>query len=302
MEASLSPGARLRQRIAQNRILVAPGAYDALTARMVEHAGFDAVYFTGAGLHYTSLASPDFGLLSMTEMVDRARQIVEAVSVPVIADIDNGYGGVLNVARAIRAYESAGVAGVHMEDQSFPKRCGLLAGKTLVSTEEMVQKIRAAREARRDPGFVIMARCDAFILHGLDELIERGRAYLEAGADVLFVEAAGTSAEDLAAVGRAVDAPLITDMVEGSNSPWLSAGELEAMGYDIVIFPNSLTRMFARLGLDLLQTLKESGTTTAWHDRMFSFSQLLDLLGLERIMEFERRTTEGPVQTGGEAR
>lgn len=298
MTDALTPGARLRRLIARDEILVAPGAYDALTARLVERSGFEAVYFTGAGLHYTSLATPDFGLLTLTEMAQRAAQIAHAVDLPLIADVDNGYGGVLNVARAVQEFEWAGVAGVHMEDQAFPKRCGLLAGKSLISTDEMVQKIHAARVARRDPDFVIMARSDAFPLFGLDELIARGRAYVEAGADVFFVEAAGTSAADLEAVARAVDAPLITDMVEGSNSPWLSAGELECMGYDIVIFPNSLTRLFARVGLELLSSLRESGTTTAWHDRMFSFGELLDLLGLEQLVELERSLMAEPARGG----
>lgn len=289
-----SPGEKLRRLMASGRILVAPGAYDALTARMVERAGFDAVYFTGAGMSYTSIAQADMGLITMTEMVERAAQIARTVSIPVIADIDNGYGGVLNVFRTIQEFERAGIAGVHMEDQTFPKRCGQLAGKALISTDEMVQKIRAALAARRSPSFVIMARSDAFTLGGLEEVIARGRAYIEAGADVFFVEAAGASAADLEAVGRAIDAPLITDMVEGAGAPFLSAGELEQMGYDIVIFPNSLTRLFARVGLELLATLKETGTTRSWQEKMFTFPELLDLLDLDRLVRLEAELMAGP--------
>lgn len=285
----MTPGAKLRELIQSDKIVVAPGAYDALTARLVEHAGFSAVYFTGAGLSYTSLARPDFGLLTMSEMVTRAGQLARAVDVPVLADIDSAYGGVLNVMRTIEEFEKAGIGGVHIEDQTFPKRCGLLAGKSLISTEEMVQKIRAAVAARRDPDFVIMARSDAFVIGGLDELIDRGKAYVEAGADVFFVEAAGTSVADLEAVAQAIDAPLITDMVEGGKAPFLSADELEGMGYDIVIFPNSLTRVFARIGLELLQTLRKTGTTKSWEDRMFSFPELLDLLGLDEVLAIEDR-------------
>lgn len=287
----MTPGSQLRQLIQDGKILVAPGAYDALTARLVEHAGFSAVYFTGAGLSYTSLARPDLGLLTMTEMVTRAAQIVRAVNIPVISDIDNGYGGVLNVVRTIEEFERAGVAGVHIEDQTFPKRCALIAGKSLISTEEMVHKIKAAVSARRDPNFVIMARSDAFALGGQDEIIARGKAYATAGADVFFVEAAGTSASDLAAIAQAIDIPLITDMVEGGQAPFLSAGELEKMGYDIVIFPNSLTRVFARVGLDVLATLRETGTTQTWQPRMFSFPDLLELLGLSKMIELENELT-----------
>lgn len=283
--------ARLRDLIARNSILVAPGVYDALTARLAQQAGFEAIYFTGAGMSYTSLAQPDLGLITMTEMAHRAGQIAQTVDLPVISDVDTGYGGVLNVARTIQMFERAGIAGVHIEDQTFPKRCGQLAGKALISVTEMTHKIRAAAIARQDDDFVIMARSDAFALEGLQALIERGQAYVAAGADVFFVEAAGTRADDLQAVADAVDAPLITDMVEGSNAPFLSASELERMGYDIVIFPNSLTRLFARLGLELLKTLHETGTTVSWHDRMFSFSELLDLLGLDELMDLENRLT-----------
>jgi 2-methylisocitrate lyase-like PEP mutase family enzyme len=291
MKTLPTPAARLREFLTSDSILVAPGAYDALTARMIEHAGFDALYFTGAGMSYTSIGQPDLGLITLTEMVERARQIAQAVDLPVIADIDNGYGGVLNVTRTIRMFEYAGIAGVHMEDQTFPKRCGQLAGKSLISVTEMRRKIQAAVMARRDPDFVVMARSDAFALDGLDALIERGQAYIDAGADVFFVEAAGTTVHDLQAVADAINAPLITDMVEGSNAPFLPAHELEQMGYDIVIFPNSLTRLFARMGLEMLDALRATGTTAAWHDRMFSFSDLLELLGLNELMDLERKLT-----------
>jgi 2-methylisocitrate lyase-like PEP mutase family enzyme len=266
---------------------VAPGAYDALTARLVERAGFDAVYLSGAGVSYTHLARPDIGLVTLDEMLRRAEAVCAAVDVPVLADADTGFGNAINVQRAVRAFERAGVAGVQLEDQTFPKRCGHLDGKEVVPAEEMAGKIRAAVAARRDDDFVIVARTDAIATHGLQEAVRRLGLYAAAGADLLFADGP-TTHEELASIPPALSRPAMANIVEGGRTPAVRAHELERLGYRLVIFPNSLVRLFARQGAVLLEALRRGGTTDAVRATMLSFTELNDLLGTAAILDAGR--------------
>jgi len=253
---------RLRQLVEGEGILVAPGVYDALTAKLVQQAGFDAVYLSGAGVSYTALGMPDLGLLSFTEMVERARNMAEAVDVPVLADGDNGYGNALNVMRTVREYERAGIAGIQLEDQSLPKRCGHLAGKHVIPMQEMVGKLAAALDARVDPDFLIIARTDTNTVLGLEEAVARAQAYAEAGADVVFVESP-RSEEELQTVAQEVNRPLMANMVENGLTPLLPAARLQELGYSLVIFPNSLTRFVVKQAMGFLQRLRADGSSQA---------------------------------------
>ncbi|MCP4680506.1 MAG: isocitrate lyase/PEP mutase family protein [Deltaproteobacteria bacterium] len=279
----------LRERLTQQEILIAPGAYDAFIASLIEKSGFEAVYMSGAGVSYSTLGRPDMGILTQTEMVARVEMISRAVSVPVIADGDTGYGNAVNVVRTVHLYERAGASAIQLEDQQFPKRCGHLSGKELVSTEEMVGKIRAAVDARDSDDFLIIARTDARSVTGLDEALLRARKYADAGADVIFVESPH-NAEDLEAVAEALgDVPLIANMVEGGKTPLLTADELQEMGYSLVIYPNSITRRFARVALDLLAELKTKGTTHHMRDKMIPFKELNRMLGIDNYRELEKK-------------
>lgn len=281
-------GARLRALLAGEAIVVAPGAYDALTARLVERAGFPAVYLSGAGVSYTHLARPDLGLVTMTEMLARATAITAAVGIPVIADGDTGFGNALSVQRTVRAYEAAGLAGIQLEDQTFPKRCGHLEGKEVISVQEMAGKVRAAVDARRDDDFVVIARTDALATHGLSEALERLRRYAEAGADVLFADGP-TTLDELRAIPPALPRPAMANMVEGGRTPALSATALAELGFRLVIFPNSLVRLFARQGAALLEALRLSGSTVGSRDRMLSFEELNLVLGTPDLLQAGRR-------------
>jgi len=284
----------LQERFRNPEILVAPGAYDAFTARLIEDAGFEAVYLSGAGIAYTSMATPDLGLITMTEMVERVTNVCRAIELPLIVDGDTGYGNATNVIRTVESYESAGAAAIQLEDQQFPKRCGHLAGKELVPAEDMVGKIRAACAARTSSDFLIIARTDAASVLGLDAAIERGQRYLEAGADVLFVESPA-SADELQAVAEAFpNTWLMANMVEGGRTPLFSASELEAMGYSLVIFPNTLTRRFAYEGQKLLANLLAAGTSASQLDRMFSFNELNHLMRIEHFEQQERKYLPSP--------
>src|SRR2546427_3233237 len=218
---------RLRALLNAPGLIIAPGAYDGLSARLVEQAGFDVVYMTGSGAANSLLGEPDLGLTTMTEMANQAVRICAATSLPVIADADTGYGGPLNVRRTVQEYERAGVAGLHIEDQVFPKRCGHFEGKQVIPVEEMVGKIRAALDARTDPNLVIIARSDAAAVEGLDAALARGHAYEDAGADALFIEAP-RALDELRAIGRSFHVPLVANMVEGGATPLQPAAELEA--------------------------------------------------------------------------
>jgi len=247
----------------QPRIITAPGAYDGFSARLIEAAGFEAVYMTGAGTAGSYLGQPDLGLITLTEMATHASHIAGCVSLPVIADADTGYGNPLNVVRTVREYERAGVAALHIEDQVAPKKCGHIAGKQVLPTREFVEKVRAAAEYRTDPDFVIIARTDARAIHGLDDAIERGNRYAEAGADVIFVEAP-ESEDEIHRIAREVKAPLLANMVVGGKTPAVKIGELERLGFKIVIFPAVCMAAAIPAIERALRLLHEKGTD--WHD------------------------------------
>jgi carboxyvinyl-carboxyphosphonate phosphorylmutase len=272
--------------------LVAPGAYSPLPAMIAEQTGFAAVYMTGYGTAAHVFGYPDVGLLTMSEMVANAQRIAQAVQVPVIADADTGYGNALNVQRTVREYETAGVAGIHIEDQQWPKKCGHMEGKRLIPAEEMVGKVRAALDARTDPDFVIIARCDANIVLGFEETIRRTQLYVEAGADMIFIDSP-ISREELVEIPKRVGAPVLVNMSEGGRTPMLTNDELEALGYAAVIWPTSSTLVVARAVQRVFAELREHGTTAGQLDDMLLFHDFNRLLGLSRIYELEARYKTG---------
>jgi 2,3-dimethylmalate lyase len=285
-----APRARLRELLAGPEPVVAPGVYDALSARLVEQAGFGVVYMTGFGSTASLIGRPDVGLLSGTEMIDNARRIVAAVDVPVIADADTGYGNAVNVVRTVQGYEQAGVAGIHLEDQVMPKKCGHMSGKAVIGVDEMVGKIRAAVAARRDPEFLLIARTDAAAVDGLAAAITRGRAYADAGADLLFVEAP-TSENDIATVAAELHgvAPLVFNWAEGGRTPPLSLDRIAELGFTLVLFPIG-TLLAATAGIRaLLATLRTDGTPAAALPGLPTFDGFTDLIGLPEIRDLERR-------------
>jgi carboxyvinyl-carboxyphosphonate phosphorylmutase len=283
-----SPRARLRELLAGPQPLIAPGAYDALSARLIEQAGFDAVYMTGFGTTASLIGRPDVGLLTGAEMVDNARRIVSAVDVPVIADADTGYGNALNVLRTVQLYEQAGVAGIQLEDQVAPKKCGHMSGKAVIETEEMVGKIRAAVAARQDPDLVVIARTDAVAVTGVADAVARGRAYAEAGADLLFVEAP-TSEADIEAVATELRgvAPLVFNWAEGGKTPPLPLARIAELGFSLVIYPIG-TLLAATAGIQsLLATLKADGVPSL--SGLPTFDGFTDLVGLPEVQALEQR-------------
>ncbi len=281
---------RLRELLAGPDLLVVPGAYDGLSARLIVQAGFPIVYMTGFGTAASVLGQPDVGLLTMTEMVQRAAALAAvAGDVPLIADADTGYGNPINVRRTIRDYERAGVAGLHIEDQVWPKKCGHMEGKQVIPMEEMVQKVRAAVDARQDPDFVIIARTDANAITGFEDALRRGHAYREAGADVIFIEAP-RSITELRAIKEAFPGvPLLFNWAESGKTPPLPLPEIRALGYKLVIFPVSLLFAATYAMSGLLEVLKRDEVPTVMRDRMLTFSQFTDTIGLPAIQELERR-------------
>jgi 2,3-dimethylmalate lyase len=282
--------ARLRELLSAGPPVMAPGAYDALSARLIEQAGFDVVYMTGFGTTASLIGRPDVGLLSGSEMVENARRIVAAVDVPVIADADTGYGNAINVVRTVQLYEQAGVAGIQLEDQVTPKKCGHMSGKQLIGADEMVGKLRAAVEARRDPDLLVIARTDAVAVTGTDDAIARARAFADAGADVLFVEAPTSEAdiERVAAQLRGV-APLVFNWAEGGRTPPLSLERITELGFSLVIYPIG-TLLAATAGIrSLLATLKSDGVPTAALDDLPAFGEFTDLIGLPEVQRLEQR-------------
>jgi len=280
---------RLRKLLKESEIIVAPGAHNAFTAKIIEKTGgFQAVYMTGSGATMNLIGEPDVGLLTMTEMVTHARNIANAVNLPVIADADTGYGNAINLVRTVREYERAGVAGIHIEDQVTPKKCGHFEGKQVISQDEMVGKIRAAVDAREDHDFVLIARTDARAVLGLEEAIKRARVYQEAGADAIFVEAP-QSREELDTIARSINAPLMVNMSEGGKTPLLTVHELEGMGYKIVIFPRSAPSAAAKAIQELMKVLKNTGTTQGFTERIITFEERNSITGLSRYDEMEKR-------------
>ncbi len=288
------PRARLRELLSAGPPLMAPGAYDALSARLIEQAGFSAVYMTGFGTTASLIGRPDVGLLSGTEMVENARRIVAAVDVPVIADADTGYGNAINVVRTVQLYEQAGVAGIQLEDQVTPKKCGHMSGKQLIDADEMVGKLRAAVDARRDPDLLIIARTDAVAVTGTDDAIVRARAFADAGADLLFVEAPTSEAdiERVATELRGV-APLVFNWAEGGRTPPLSLERIGQLGFSLVIYPIGAL-LAATAGIrSLLATLERDGVPTAALDAVPTFAEFTDLIGLPEVQELEQRFSGG---------
>jgi 2-methylisocitrate lyase-like PEP mutase family enzyme len=284
---------RLRELLAGKELFLAPGAFDCIGARLVEASGFPALYITGAGVSMSTLGAPDLGAVSFAEMLDRVRRICDVVSIPVIADGDTGYGGPLNVIRTVREYERAGVSAIQIEDQEWPKKCGHEPGRVIASVETMVMRIRAAIESRRDPDFVVIARTDARAGEGLDGAIARAKAYRAAGADVIFVESPQSEAE-LAEVGRAFpDVPLLANMVEGGKTPILPAARLQEFGFRLAIYPNALTRLFAKAGLEMLASLKETGSSNAMAPRMLSHGELWSMFDNTRWRALEDHYLRG---------
>ncbi len=278
---------RLRELLASPGIVPAPGAYDCLSAAVIERAGFPVVYMTGAGTSISRTGYPDIGLTTMSEMVANAAAIARTVSVPVIADADTGYGDVLQVQRTVREYERAGVAGIHIEDQESPKRCGHLDDKRVVPQEEMVRKLHAALDAREDDDFVVIARCDALAVTGWDDALRRCEAYVAAGADVLFLEAIQTREQAMDVTGR-FDVPVLYNFVETGKSPLLPIAELEALGFKLVIFPISAMLAALRTMTDLMRELRETGTTAHLvADRMVSIQECFDTVGLSDMLALD---------------
>ena len=283
----------LRQLLDGPEPVLAPGAYDALSARLVEAAGFPVVYMTGFGTAAGRLGRPDVGLLGMSEMVDNARRIVEAVEVPVIADADTGYGNPINVVRTVHEYERAGVAAIHIEDHLAPKKCGHMEGKQLIPCEEMVQKVRAAVAARRSPDFLLIARTDARAVEGLEATLERARRYREAGADVLFVEAPQTE-DEIRAVARAFpDVPLLFNWAEGGKTPPIGYAELRALGFRVIIFPISALLAATRAIQTVLARIRADGTPAHVLAELPRFGEFVDFIGLPEIQSLEERFGTG---------
>ncbi len=278
---------KLRRLIEGDDVMVAPGCYDGLSARLVESAGFPAVYVSG-GAMARSTGIPDMGLLSPSEIAARLAQIVDAIGIPAIADMDTGYGNALNARHAIRAFERAGVAGFHIEDQTFPKRCGHLDGKSIVSIDEFCQKIRAIKDASEDPDTVLIARTDAIAVEGFDAAIERMHACIEAGADVAFVEAPTTEAE-IEAIAERLPGPKLINMFLGAKTPLLPVERLAEIGYKIVIIPSDTQRAAIKAMQRVLETIKQDGDSGAMVGDMASFQDREALVNTAHFMEIDRR-------------
>jgi 2-methylisocitrate lyase-like PEP mutase family enzyme len=295
----------LRSRLARKPIVVAPGIYDAFTALIATQAGFGTLYVSGAAIAYTRLGGPDIGLVGMTEVAETIALIRDRVDAQLIVDADTGYGNALNVERTVRVFERAGANAIQLEDQDFPKRCGHLDGKVLVPTAEMVGKIKAALDTRRSPETLVIARTDAVAVEGFERAIERAQRYREAGADMLFVEAPKTR-DELARIvavlgdsnsdacssrrtgthfaGTCAGTPLMANMVEGGKTPLLSAAELDAIGFALVIFPGGIARALARAATEYYAALATHGTTEPFRPRMLDFDKLNDLIGTPEML------------------
>ena len=276
---------KIRELFASKKTIVAPGAHDMLTAKIIGQLGFDAVYMTGYGQSASHLGKPDVGLMTMSEMVARAANMVECAGVPVVADADTGFGNAVNVMRTVREYEKAGVAVIQLEDQVMPKKCGHMIGREVVSMEEMVGKIKAACDARQGD-MMIMARTDARTVYGIEEAIKRGLAYKEAGADIIFIESP-ESKEEMMLINKEIPGLTLANMVEGGRTPIFKNDELESFGYNLVIYPTASTYVTTKAMIDLWEGLKRDGTTITQLDKMVPFAQFNELMGLQKIRDIE---------------
>lgn len=279
---------RFAARLRERTLVVAPGVYDLISAKIADRMGFDALYMTGYGVVASHLGLPDAGLATYSDMVSRVSQIAAMTSTPLVCDGDTGYGGLLNVRHTVRGYEAAGAVAIQLEDQEFPKKCGHMLGRRVVPVEDMAAKIRVAVDSRSDADFLIIARTDARTVHGLDEALRRAEAYVKAGADVLFVESP-ESVEEMERIGRAFDVPLMANMVEGGRTPVLSAAELERVGYRFAIFP---AIGFLAAGAALYSAygeLKEKGSSDGLATPLYPFKDFSALMGFDWVAEFDRR-------------
>lgn len=276
----------LRQLVSRPSVLVAPGVYDGLTAKIATEAGFEALYLSGAAIAYTRYGRPDIGLVSMSEVADVIRCVQDRVATPLIVDADTGYGNALNVQRTMRVFERAGASALQLEDQTFPKRCGHLADKSLISSEEMCGKIKAAVDARASEATLVIARTDALASEGFERAIDRAMSYAEVGADVLFVEAPKTREQlsKLTAILGPVR-PLIANMVEGGETPLFDAEDLGQMGFRIVIFPGGIVRALAHAASDYYASLRRHGSNTPFQERMYDFNALNRIVGTPEMLE-----------------
>lgn len=285
----LQNAAKLRSLLAQDGVIAAPGAYDALSARLIQQAGFKSVIMGGYSVAASRLAQPDVGYLSMPEMIQALKIIVDAVDVPVIADADTGYGNPLSVRRTVQEYEKAGAAAIIFEDQVFPKRCGHMQGKEVIPAREHEQKIKAACDARMNKDTVIVARTDSRAVLGLDEALSRGSAYLAAGADALFIEAPH-SIEELAIIGRSFPGTiLIANMVEGGRTPELTVQKLGELGFKIVFWPCSALYAVVHILQEVFHNLQETGSTRSCRDRMLNFNEFNRLVGLDEYLRLDQK-------------
>jgi 2-methylisocitrate lyase-like PEP mutase family enzyme len=273
---------------AQRQALVLPGAYDALSARLVQAAGFEAVYVTGAGLSNSSLGVPDIGLVTATEVRDHVARLAEVVDIPLVVDADTGFGNAINMARTVRQLERAGAAALQIEDQVFPKKCGHFAGKAVVPAQEMVQKVRAAVDARASEDLMIIARTDARAVGTLDEAVDRALLFQEAGADALFVEAP-VSIDELKTIGDRLTGPLVANMVEGGRTPLLTASELGELGFSMVLFANAALRVAQRAVTEALAEIRATGSTNGLLDRMATWNERQDAVGKPEFDALEQK-------------
>jgi carboxyvinyl-carboxyphosphonate phosphorylmutase len=283
----------LKKLLLDAEILVMPGAFDAVSAKIIEQTGFKATTLGGGPASASLLGKPDVSLLTLTEIATYTRNITEAVDIPVFVDGDTGHGDVINVMRTIRELERSGAAGIFIEDQVFPKKCGQIEAIHVIPPEEMIAKIKAAVDTRIDRDLIIMARTDAFATHGIDEAIKRGNRYREAGADLIFVEAPATK-EDMVRIAREVEAPTMAIQAEGGKTPLLTTKELEEMGYNVVVYPGSALHAAAWAIRQVMEELITSGTTAGWTDKMITLGDINQVLGLDKIRERENYYYENP--------
>ena len=283
----MNPRQTLKQLLKRNQLLVAPGCFDGLSARLVQEAGFDAAYLSG-GAVARSMGIPDIGFVTMSETIERAAQVIAAINIPIIADADTGYGNAVNLVRTVREFERVGVAAIHIEDQITPKRCGHLDGKEVISLAEMEKKLEAALATRTDPDFGIIARTDARGVNGLDDAIERGRAFARLGVDALFIEAP-QSEEELAEIPRRLpDVPLLVNVFKGGKTPMLPVQRLQEMGYRIAIYPSETQRAAIHAMRTALTTLKRDGTTESIDETLTTFKERDRVVGLDDWQRIER--------------
>lgn len=287
----MHPGAKLKSALSGRGLVTAPGVFDMISARIADGLGFQALYMTGFGVSASYLGLPDAGLASYTEMLSRVSQICQGTTTPVICDADTGFGGLLNVERAVKGYEAAGAAAIQIEDQVFPKRCGHTLGRRVVPTEDMVRKIEVAVASRASADFLIVARTDSRTTLGLDEALRRGEAYARAGADILFIESP-ESEEEIARIGRHFDIPLLANMVDGGRSPVLPRERLEALGYKLAIFPATGFLATAKALERVYGVLRETGSSDTLGPELYSFDRFCRMIGFERVWEFEKRWPE----------